>query len=171
LIPSKYLALFLQLDVLIIKHKRMKRICFSLIVTGLLFISTAAFSQVTKVPQIAKDNFAKQYPKAENVDWDNDVVDVTVQFDQAGERLTAEYSNKGIWKSTQKDIAYEKLPTAVVDGFKKSKYADREVTDTKMIYYPADVIQYRVKVEKNDIEKKYVWFDENGRLIRESITL
>ena len=149
----------------------MKRFIFPLFLIAMLLLSATTFSQVTKVPQSAKDNFAKQYPKAENVDWDNDVVHVSVQFDQGGERLTAEYSNKGIWKSTQKDIAYEKLPAAVVDGFKKSKYADREVSDTKMIYYPADVIRYRLKVEKNDIEKKYIWFDENGRLIRESLTL
>jgi hypothetical protein len=148
----------------------MKLIRIALIVAVSLIYITG-FSQVTKIPPAAKDNFAKQYPKAENASWDNDVVNVNVRFDLDGEKMNAEYNNKGHWKSTIKDLSFDKLPPAVLDGFKKSKYADREVTETKMIYYPANEIKYRLKVEKNDVEKKYLFFDENGRLLRDAITL
>ena len=129
------------------------------------------FSQVTSVPQSAKDNFARQYPSAQDVQWENDVVNVNVRFTQNGEQMNAEYSNKGIWKNTFQSTTYENLPAAVQDGFNKSKYADRQVTDAKMIYYPADVIQYRVKVEKNDLQKKYLYFDTTGKLVRDANTL
>ena len=135
------------------------------------FIYLAGFSQVTKIPQSAKDNFAKQYPKAANAEWDNDVVNVNVRFELEGDQMNAEYNNKGHWKSTIRDFDYDKLPAPVIDGFKKSKYAEREVTDTKMIYYPANEVKYRLKVEKNDVEKKYLFFDENGRLLRDAIAL
>ncbi len=85
--------------------------------------------------------------------------------------MNAEYSNKGIWKNTYQQIVYENLPSAVQDGFTKSKYADREVTDVKKIYYPADVIQFRIKVEKNDLQKKYLYFDTSGKLLRDANTL
>lgn len=148
----------------------MKPIRFSLTMI-LAFLFQSAFTQVTSVPQSAKDNFAKQYPAAENVNWDNDVVNVNVRFTLNGENMNAEYSNKGIWKNTFQATTYENLPAAVQDGFKKSKYADREVTDTKIIHYPAGVTQYRIRAEKNDVEKKYLYFDGNGKLLRDAITL
>lgn len=137
----------------------------------LAVILNSAFSQVTSVPQSAKDNFAKQYPTAENVEWDNDVIHVNVRFTQNGEQMNAEYTNKGIWKNTFQTTTYENLPAEVQDGFNKSKYADRQVTDTKIIYYPAGVIQYRLKSEKNDLQKKYLYFDSKGKLLRDAITL
>jgi hypothetical protein len=137
----------------------------------LAVIFNSAFSQVTSVPQSAKDNFAKQYPTAENVQWDNDVINVNVRFTQNGEEMNAEYSNKGIWKNTYQTILNENLPAEVRDGFNKSKYADWEVTDTKIIYYPAGVTHYRVKAEKNDLQKKYLYFDSTGKLLRDAITL
>jgi len=140
-------------------------------VAVLLLLSVSSFAQVTKVPQIAKDNFARQYPEAREINWDNDVLNVNVRFELNGEKMNAEYSNKGIWKKTEKDWDYDKLPEDVKDGFDKSKYADREVVETVIVYLPGDVQQYRLKVEKNDLQKKYLFFDEDGRLIREAITL
>ena len=147
----------------------MKTTC-SLFALFLLF-SISSFSQVTRVPQVAKDNFARQYPEAREVNWDNDVINVNVRFELNGERMNAEYSNKGIWKKTEKDWEFDKLPDDVKDGFDKSKYADRDVVETVIVYLPGDVEQYRLKVEKNDLQKKYLFFDEDGRLIREAIAL
>lgn len=148
----------------------MKLIRLFLIASLALFLSEAS-AQVTKVPQAAKDNFAKQYPAAENVEWNNEVLSVTVAFTLNGETMDAEYNNKGIWKSTLQDLSFEKFPAAVKDGFSKSKYADREVTDAKKVYFPGGVTQYRVKAERNGIEKKYLFFNEDGQLLRETITL
>ena len=161
------LALFFRR--ICLKLTIMKTTC--LMVSLLLLLSLSSFSQVTKVPQVAKDNFARQYPEAREINWDNDVINVSVRFELNGERMNAEYSNKGIWKKTEKDWDYDKLPDDVKDGFDKSKYADREVVETVIVYLPGDVQQYRLKVEKNDLQKKYLFFDDDGRLIREAITL
>ncbi|RYY49346.1 MAG: hypothetical protein EOO06_07360 [Chitinophagaceae bacterium] len=147
---------------------KMLRIILSLL---LVCIAHITYSQVTSVPQSAKDNFAKQYPTAEAVEWENDIVNVNVRFTLNGEKMNAEYSNKGIWKSTQQPTTFEKLPAEVQDGFNKSKYADRELTDVRIMYFPGDVTQYRLKAQKNDVEKKYLYFDARGKLVRDSITL
>lgn len=145
--------------------------------TRIIFVALFAllcnlgYSQVTSIPKIAKDNFANQYPAAEDVEWDNDIINVNVRFTLNGEKMNAEYSNKGTWKNTYQQSTYEALPAEVQDGFNKSKYADREVTDAKKIYLPADVIQYRIKVEKNDIQKKYLYFSPAGKLLRDANTL
>ena len=137
----------------------------------LLLFSFISFSQVTKVPAAAKDNFGRQYPNAQNVNWDNDVIHVNASFELEGEEMNAEYNNKGIWKKTEKKWAYDKLPETVKDGFKKSKYADRGITETVIVYLPGDVQQYRLKVEKNDLQKKYLFFNNEGRLVRDALTL
>lgn len=128
-------------------------------------------AQVTSIPEQAKENFFKQYPEAKNVQWENNVVNVNVRFEVDSNKMNAEYNNKGIWKHTLKDWTYDKLPEDVKQGFQKSKYADREVTDVKVLYSPGYVIQYRLKAEKNDVEKKYLFFNTEGRLLRSAVTL
>jgi Putative beta-lactamase-inhibitor-like, PepSY-like len=137
----------------------------------LLTISPKGFSQVTSIPEQAKENFFKQYPDAKNVQWENDVVNVNVRFEQDSSKMNAEYSNKGIWKRTLKDWSYEKLITDVKDGFSKSKYAGMQLLDVKMLYLPGYVIQYRIKVAKNDVERKFLFFNTEGRLIRTTVAI
>ena len=140
----------------------------------LLVLSVSCFngySQVTSVPDQAKEHFFKQYPEAKNVIWQNDIVNVNARFEVEGDKLNAEYNNKGIWKSTLKEWEFDKLPEDVKEGLEKSKYADREITDVKVVYLPGYVIQYRLKAEKNDVEKKYLFFNTEGRLVRSAVTL
>ena len=128
-------------------------------------------TQVTSIPEQAKENFFKQYPEAKNVKWENNVVNVNVRFEVDSNLMNAEYNNKGIWKHTLKDWTFDKLTADVKEGFRKSKYADREITDVKVLYLPGYVIQYRLKAEKNDVEKKYLFFNTEGRLLRSTVTL
>lgn len=139
----------------------------------LVFLLTAfvSFSQIRKISENVKQSFAKQYPKAEEVKWDDDLVNVNVSFVLEGEKMNAEYNNKGIWKQTEKAWSFEQLSDSVKDGFRKSKYADREVKEVVIIYLPADMVQYRIKAEKSTLEKKYLYFNPEGRLLREAITL
>ena len=148
----------------------MKKLPILLFIAGLA-IAANATAQITKVSKTAKGNFAKQYPAAENAEWTNEVLSASVSFSLNGQGMVAEYNNKGIWKNTVQENEFEKLPDMVKEGFRLSKYADREVTDVKTVYYPGGVILYRLKVEKNDIEKKYLFFNTEGKLQREAITL
>ena len=137
----------------------------------LQFFYSASQAQVTTVPEQAKENFFKQYPDAKNIQWQNDVVNVNVRFEQDTNKMYAEYSNKGIWKWTLKDYDYEQVPGDVKEGFSKSKYAGRQVIETKVMYLPGYVIQYRLKVEKSNLEKKYLFFTTQGKLVRSTVAL
>ena len=142
-----------------------------LLVLAVLSIASNGFSQVTSIPEQAKENFFKQYPDAKNVKWGNDLVNVNARFEQDSNKLNAEYNNKGIWKRTLKDWSYEKLTTDVKEGLAKSKYAGKQVLDVKVLYLPGYVIQYRIKVEKNNVENKFLFFNTEGRLIRTSVAI
>jgi hypothetical protein len=137
----------------------------------LLLIAVTSFSQIRKIPQVVKENFARQYPSATNVNWDDDLTNVNVSFSLNGEQMNAEYSNKGVWRHTEQQAVYENLPEQVKDGFKKSKYADRTIKEVDVLYYPKDKTEYRIKTEKNAVEKKYVYFNKDGKLVRESLTI
>ena len=149
----------------------MKSFKFFVAFIALVFSASHLQAQVTSVPEQAKTNFAAQYPGATNVEWDNDVVNVNVRFELDGEKMNAEYNNRGTWKSTLKAWTFEKLPASVKDGFDKSKFADREVTEVMVVYLPGDVKQYRIKAEKNDLQKKFLYFNEQGRLVRDANTI
>ncbi len=146
---------------------------FRLFVILVIFLvdSSQGYSQVTSIPEQAKENFFKQYPDAKNVQWTNDVVNVNARFEQDTNKLNAEYSNKGIWKRTLKDWTYDKLVNDVKDGFTKCKYGNKEVMDVKVLYLPGYVIQYRLKVQKNNVENKFLFFNTQGRLVRTTVAL
>lgn len=149
----------------------MKLIRFCVIFLTLFVVSSQLHAQVTSIPEQAKENFFKQYPDARNVQWENAVVNVNVRFEQDTNKMNAEYNNYGIWKRTLKDWTYDKLITDVKEGFAKCKYAGKQVLDVKVLYLPGYVIQYRLKVEKNDVERKFLFFNTEGRLIRTTVAL
>ena len=136
-----------------------------------LITVTSAFSQVREIPKPVRETFANQYPKAENTDFKDQLVKVDVNFEMEGGKYIATYNNKGDWKGTEKEWSFEELTGDVKDGFEKSKYADWETTETKILYLPGGSEQYRLRVKKNDVQKKYLYFNKKGRLLREAITL
>lgn len=146
----------------------MVRIIF---LAGFIFISNFLFAQVREIPEAVKETFSSQYPGAENVTYEDNLVSVQVHFKLNGENMIAAYNNKGRWKDTEKDWSFDQLPEAVKDGFQKSKYADWKVTEVKMIFRPGGSDRYRIKAEKNDIQKKHIFFNKAGRLVDDSITL
>ena len=135
----------------------MKSIRLLVCLTTVLVISTAGNAQVTSIPEQAKENFFKQYPD--------------VRFEQDSNKMNAEYSNKGIWKRTLKEWTYDKLTSDVKEGFSKSKYAGMQVLDVEVLYLPGYVIQYRLKVSKNNVENKFLFFNTEGRLIRTTVAI
>jgi len=149
----------------------MKPIRLFVILFSLLGSTSLVQAQVTSIPEQAKENFFKQYPDAKNVQWENDVVNVNARFEQDSNKLNAEYNNKGIWKRTLKEWTFDKLVTDVKEGFAKSKYGNMQVTDVKVLYLPGYVIQYRLKVSKNDVENKFLFFNTEGRLVRTTVAL
>ena len=143
----------------------------TIFLAGLVFISNILFAQVREIPEAVKETFTSQYPGAENVTYEDNLVSVQVHFKLNGENMVAAYNNKGRWKDTEKNWSFDQLPEAVKDGFQKSKYADWKVTEVKMIFRPGGSDRYRIKAEKNDIQKKHIFFNKAGRLVDDSITL
>ena len=143
----------------------------ALLTVCLIFFAGNGFSQIREIPKAVEETFSNQYKGASDIEFKDQLVRVDVHFFLDGESMIASYTNKGLWKETQKEWSFDKLPEEVKSGFEKSKFADREVAETIVLYLPGDLVQYRLKAKKNDVEKKYLFFNPKGRLLRESVTL
>ena len=145
----------------------------SSLATALVIFVFSVSAQIREIPKEIRETFFNQYPKAENTEIKDQLLQVKVHFTMEGEKYIATYNNKGEWKESEKESSFEKLSEAVRDGFNKSKFADKEwkIVETKIIFLPDGDEQSRIKVEKNDLKKKYLNFNKDGRLLRETITL
>lgn len=132
-----------------------------------------SFAQLREIPQAVKDAFSAQYPDAESPEYLDKVVTVQVHFAEDGFKKVATYNNKGMWRETEQEWDFDKLNGEVKDGFAKSKYSgdEWEVVETRIITRPGNKQLYRVKVQKNDVQKKHLFFNEAGKLVTESLTL
>jgi hypothetical protein len=149
----------------------MNKRSFLILFSVLIIFSNLCFAQIREIPKAVEETFSNQYNGASDIDYKDQLTRVDVHFELNGEKMIASYTNKGIWKGTEKEWEFDKLPEEIKDGFNKSVYAGREVEETKVLYLPGGGTQYRVKAKKNGVEKKYLFFNTTGRLLRTSITL
>jgi uncharacterized protein (DUF952 family) len=136
-----------------------------------VFVSWASFAQIREIPQPVREAFANQYPRATQSDFKDHIATIFVHFVQDSAHMIAKYSNKGTWRETERAWTFEQLSPDVRDGFRKSRYADWKVLETAIVYMPGGVERYRVKVEKSDLQRKLLYFEKTGQLVRESISL
>lgn len=142
------------------------------LILGFSAIGLGCFAQIRKIPPAVTNAFSKQYPGAHDVAYKDNLLNVQVNFVLDSAEMIAKYSSDGEWKETDKISTYNDLPTEVKDGFQKSKYATGwKATETTIVYLPHNEIRYRLKVEKNDVQKKYLFFNKNGKLLRDALTI
>ena len=133
--------------------------------------SAPTFAQGDNVPPVIREAFTKQYPGAENTRYEDNLINTWVSFTLNGENYRANYKKNGQWEYTEKEWSFAKLPEAVKDGFKKSKYAAWTVEETKIVNRAGGLERYRVRVKKNKVQKKQLFFTPEGQLEEDSITL
>lgn len=148
----------------------MKKIFFSILVIGAGLIFTAN-AQVRKIPAEVTNAFSEKYADAKNVEWKDKLSAFAANFDFKGDKLVARFNKKGEWLSTEKELTANDLPSAVKDGLSKSKYAEWETKSTYLLEVPGDKKEYRIHVSKSSVQKKILLFDEDGKLLKDNITL
>ena len=148
----------------------MKALLLSLL-TATILASAPAEAQLRKVPSAVTDSFTQQFPQAQEVVYKDVLTSYVVRFVRDGAHYTAKYSSKGDWLETDRETSFDSLSSEVRDGFSKSKYAGWKVASAAEVVQPGQPNQYRVHVEKSDVQKRYLYFDQKGRMQRDSFTL
>ncbi|MEP6682402.1 MAG: PepSY-like domain-containing protein [Parafilimonas sp.] len=138
-----------------------------------LFLSVVvlADAQLRKIPADVTDAFTSRYPHATRVEWRDKLQYFEATFELNNATITANFSSKGDWEGSERMVSFDDLPDDVRDGFLKSKYSDwkkNTMTETQELGKP---LQYRISVQKSGIQKKNLYFDTNGKLLKEAIAL
>lgn len=134
-------------------------------------ITGSLTAQVRKIPAAVTEAFKEKYPSATNVEWIDKISVFMAKFEQKNISLEARFNSKGDWQSTEQRIASEDLPDAIGDSYAKTKFAEWEIGAVHKISLPGNVVQYRIQAMKNDIQKRNLLFNSEGRLLKDNITL
>jgi len=131
-----------------------------------------SYAQIRKTPASVSTAFEKQYPAASKVQYEDNLFNVQVHFISDSGKMVAKYDSDGKWKETEREFSYDSLPADIKTGFEKSKYFEEwKVKQTTILYLPGHQTRYRLRVEKNDLAKKYLFFDKSGRLVKDAMTI
>ncbi len=149
----------------------MKKLLLSIMVTCSLGMGMAD-AQIREVPEAAEEFLQEKYPDLSGVEWVDNLTNFTAIFTSNQKLLKTRFNNKGTWLQTEVTLDEKEVPEAVKDGLSKSRYADREVQQwASFESAKTKGLQYRLLVANSKVEKKYLFFTEEGRLVKEAITL
>ena len=139
----------------------------------LLFVSFVVLSdaQIRKIPADVTDAFAQRYPHATKVEWKDKLQYFEASFELNDAEISADFSSSGEWKGSERVMNFDDLPDEVKDGFSKSKYADWDKKSVSEIQELGKPLQYKINIAKSDLQKKNLFFDANGKLLKDNITL
>jgi hypothetical protein len=137
----------------------------------IVFVGNTSFAQIRKIPAEVTGSFSEKYPDATGVEWRDKLTGFTASFTLDGIAYLANFSNKGEWQSTEQEIEQDDMPEEVKNGFDKSKYTDWTINHVTKIELPDDVFQYRIEVGKGDINKRNLYYNSNGRMLKDKRTL
>jgi Putative beta-lactamase-inhibitor-like, PepSY-like len=150
----------------------MKKIIY---ITGLffflLFLSTNSIAQLRKIPAEVTNAFQEKYPQATSVEWRDKLSSFTASFQLDSTTYIAQFSSKGEWENTEEAIDETELPQEVQAGFDKSKYTEWEIGQVTKIQLPNDEVQYRIEVAKGEIKKRNLFYNSEGRMLKDKLTL
>ncbi|MGV3766550.1 MAG: PepSY-like domain-containing protein [Chitinophagaceae bacterium] len=141
------------------------------VVMGTVLFANSVSAQVRKVPAAVTEAFKSKYPSAANVEWSDKLTSFMARYEEDNITYEARFNSKGEWLNTERQLPAEDLPTGVIEGYEKSKYAEWEMGTVHKIMLPGDKIQYRVQAIKSDIQRKNLLFSSEGRLLKDNITL
>jgi hypothetical protein len=157
---------------LVNKYLHMKKIVYISVMMALLAITTNNISaQIRKIPAEVTNAFTAKYPNATSVEWRDKLSGFTATFALDSADFQASFNNKGEWEYTEEEIELSELPTIVSDGFDKSRYHDWNVGQVTKIEFPDDKVQYKIAVSKGDIKKRNLYFTDEGRLLKDKLTI
>src|SRR5688572_12750058 len=130
----------------IINNPAMKKSFALLTFIFFLFSASVSFAQIRKIPAEVTQGLKDKYPMATEIEWKDKIKGFTATFMLDDEQYVANFTNEGIWESTETEIQDSSLPDVVRDSYSKSKYADWEIGGIQKIEMPEEKVQYRILV-------------------------
>ncbi|HLO82569.1 MAG TPA: hypothetical protein VK166_16505 [Chitinophagaceae bacterium] len=134
-----------------------------------MFLIMSLEAQVINVPKKSQSHFGKKYPNAKEVNWINNVTDYQVKFKDEQGTQRAYYHMDGTWDFTELYIERSKVPAAVNSSLSKSRFSDWKNESCALVENNKGQKLYRLEMKKG-VEKKFVFYDKDGKEIKTAAT-
>ena len=142
----------------------------SLFVMVILLSTQFLNAQVVNIPEKAKMHFAKKYHAAMDVEWTNNLANYTARFQLDSLKQAAHYSVDGEWTYTEYPLDFETFPEEIKKSVTKSRFSDWKIESGAFVENSKNEKLYRIEF-KSGVNKRYVFFQENGKEVRSTVTL
>lgn len=149
----------------------MKRVLVIMLAASFVIGSNNLFAQLRDVPSEVTNSLKAKYPDAADVSWDDKITSFQASFKSNGAAYQARFSKDGEWKESEKAILLEDAPAAVKNSFNSTKFKDWTMQNVAMLEMANGGTEYRIYVHNNSVKRKYLFFNEEGKLIKESFKL
>jgi hypothetical protein len=149
----------------------MKNIILWVLLLVLIGVTRVCLGQLRPVPAEVTNALAVKFPAAKNVEWRDKISEYHAIFSDEGSKCEAKFKVDGTWISSEKTIGTDSLPSAIKEGLRLSKYADWKIHSAFIIYLPDGITQYHIVVTKTDLGRKILFFNTQGQLLKENLSL
>ncbi len=136
-----------------------------LVAIAIVVTYTISIAQ-TKTPVAVSSAFASKFPGATKVKWGKEGAhEFEAEFEMAGMKNSANYSEDGKWLETETGIKYESLPEKVRMAFEKS-HKSSEVKETSSIETSKGRSFYEIEI-KQGIKTVELFYSADGASVKE----
>ena len=111
-----------------------------------------AKAQLRSVPAEVTNAFKVKFPNATDVKWSDKLTNFEATFNISAVKMWANFKSDGKWIRTETLLT--QLPTAVQDGFAKSKFNNWEIKDRRKLERLNEMTLYKVEVQQSTLIKK-----------------
>lgn len=136
-----------------------------------VFFSSKSYGQFRSIPSVVTDSFHARFPDAKEVSWKSTLSDFQANFTLNGIRILVKFNSEGYLQELQSKLEMKDLPFEVKDGFNKSKYTGWELRGIMKIKQREEPVLYRFLVKKNSLQRLYLYFSTDGKLMKEATAL
>ena len=149
----------------------MKKLIFMVMALAFIVAAKPLKAQFRDIPAAVTNAMKEKYPNATEISWEDKVSSFQAKFLNDGKRQEARFKKDGTWEVTEKAILFEELPSAVQEAFNASEYKKWTLRTVAHLENSEGGKEYRVYVRNNTVQRKYLYYGEDGKLLRESYKL
>lgn len=136
----------------------------------LLLAKTNTIQAQLTIPTKILSFFDEKYPDATEVVWQKSIFKYVASFKNAqNEVCFISFNSNGNWKYTKSDLAYNSLPTEVINTYENSLYDKSHgwsISGVDKFSSPEISFAYRLHIYKGVINKKAIYITETGKMLK-----
>ncbi len=142
----------------------------SAVIIAAICFTTFACAQEKEAtpPESVKTSFAKKFPKAEKVEWEQESdTEWEAEFKNSKTEYSASFNNDGKWLETEHEIKKGDIPAAVKKTLDKV-FASFKIDESELVEN-AEGTFYEFELEKGKVEME-VLIDASGKVVKKELS-